>query len=434
MTSVPEKPQSATVQWVCLTGFGAAVVTFLGLKSMSVAPLHIAVACIAAVALSIGVLDLIFLKVHRRADSGLEFDRPFDFNLRRVLIKLLGLLITLEVIAMAYWILPEYQGSFYQHLWNMLAIYWPYLLVLVVVYFAYIDARMRDPQDGYWQVGCLLLGRWRECDAAVLRQYALGWVVKAFFFPLMFTYLVNDFTRLLSFTPASLGSTVAIYDFLFLLTFSVDVLFAAMGYLMTLRLFGAHIRSTEPTLIGWSVAIVCYQPMWSFFSSHYLVYQDGYAWGAWLSGSQALLVLWVIMISLLNLVYLWSTVTFGVRFSNLTHRGILTNGPYRFSKHPAYIAKNLSWWLIAVPFLPVHGWDTAAKQCAMLLGLNLVYYLRAKTEERHLSWDKTYVDYARWMNENGIFSRLAKRLPVLGYQEKNVLGNLSFSPVKETSK
>ena len=368
-------------------------------------------------ALSIGFLDVFFLKVHKREDSGLDFERPLQFNLHRVFIKLLGLFITLEAIAFAYWVLPEYQGSFYKHLWELLAIYWPYLLAVVVVYFFYIDARMREPEDAYWQAGCILLGRWRKCDKAVLKQYALGWLVKGFFFPLMFTYLIMDFTRLLAFSPSSLSNIFKLYDFLFLVTFSVDVMFAALGYLMTLRLFGAHIRSTEPTLLGWSVAIVCYQPAWSFFSSHYLVYEDAHAWGAWLSGSNGLLLTWVVIISLLNLVYVWSTITFGIRFSNLTHRGILTNGPYRFTKHPAYIAKNLSWWFIAVPFLPIHGWDMALKQCVMLLGLNLIYYLRAWTEERHLSWDKTYVSYALWMNEHGMFRRITKLAPFLKYQK-----------------
>ena len=131
------------------------------------------------------------------------------------------------------------------------------------------------------------------------------------------------------------------------------------------------------------------------------------------------MLFWVILISALNLVYLWSTITFGIRFSNLTHRGILTNGPYRFTKHPAYIAKNLTWWLIAIPFLPIHGWDMAFKQCLMLLGLNLIYYLRAWTEERHLSWDPTYVSYALWMNENGLFRHITKLVPVFKYQNKS---------------
>jgi isoprenylcysteine carboxyl methyltransferase (ICMT) family protein YpbQ len=418
VNNISGKPQSATAQWICFTGFGVATATFFALKSLGISPLHVSVGCLVSLALTIVFLDSFILKVYKRPDSGLDFTKAFKFNAARVLIKLMGLAITLELIALAYWVLPEYQGNFYHHLWAMLRFYWPYLLTIAVVYFVFVDAKMRDPKDGYWQAGCLLLGRWKECDKATLKQFALGWLVKAFFFPLMFTYLVNDFTRLLSFNPASLTSPMAVYDFLFLLTFAIDVLFAALGYLMTLRLFGAHIRSTDPTLLGWSVAIVCYQPAWSFFSSHYLIYQDGYAWGAWLSGAPVMLIVWVVLIASLNLVYLWSTITFGIRFSNLTHRGILTNGPYQFTKHPAYIAKNLSWWLIAVPFLPIQGWDIAFKQCLMLLGLNLIYYARAKTEERHLSMDGTYVSYANWMNDHGMFKSLNKLIPFFRYQAK----------------
>lgn len=413
-----QRPASATVQWICFTGFAMGVATFFFLKFLQLPPLHVVVGCMLTLAVSIGVLDLLVLKVHRRPDSGLDFTRPARTSLSRVLVKLLGFFATLGIIALSYWVLPEYRGSFYNPLWQMLGFYWPYLVFLIVGYFFYLDGRMQEPRDGYWQVGNLVLGRWQYSHWPGLRQYALGWLVKAFFFPLMFVYLANDFSWLLKFSPGKLTSISAYYDFVFRLTFAVDVAFAALGYLMTIRLFGAHIRSTEPTLLGWSVAIVCYQPLWSAFSTHYLTYQDNYAWGPWLSDIPVMMIVWAVSISLLNLVYLWATITFGLRFSNLTHRGILTNGPYRFSKHPAYIAKNLSWWLIAVPFLPVHGWDMALRQCLMLFGLNVIYYLRAITEERHLSWDKTYVAYAEWMNDHGIFARLGKRLPFFRYRKK----------------
>ena len=38
-----------------------------------------------------------------------------------------------------------------------------------------------------------------------------------------------------------------------------------------------------------------------------------------------------------------------VRFSNLTYRGVLTNGPYAFTRHPAYLSKNLFWWCASMP-------------------------------------------------------------------------------------
>src|SRR5208283_2486604 len=119
-------------------------------------------------------------------------------------------------------------------------------------------------------------------------------------------------------------------------------------------------------------------------------YDSGPGWGAWLRGVPWLYELWGCLIVLLVFFYVWSTVAFGARFSNLTHRGIITNGPYRYTKHPAYLAKNLSWWLIAMPFMP-SGNGAHFVRCCMLLGvLNGIYYLRAKTEERHLLLDPVY--------------------------------------------
>ena len=94
-------------------------------------------------------------------------------------------------------------------------------------------------------------------------------------------------------------------------------------------------------------------------------------------------------------VYVWATIAFGARFSNLTHRGIITNGPYRYTKHPAYLAKNLSWWLISTPFMLTGSVEGTLRRCLLLGLLNLIYYFRAKTEERHLSLDPVYQRYAR---------------------------------------
>ncbi len=57
----------------------------------------------------------------------------------------------------------------------------------------------------------------------------------------------------------------------------------------------------------------------------------------------------------LTAIYAWATLAFGIRFSNLTYRGVLTNGPYRFTRHPAYVSKNLFWWLSVLPFMVSSG-------------------------------------------------------------------------------
>jgi steroid 5-alpha reductase family enzyme len=125
---------------------------------------------------------------------------------------------------------------------------------------------------------------------------------------------------------------------------------------------------------------------------------------------------WIVagVVIFLVLVYVLATIAFGVRFSNLTHRGILTNGPYRFTKHPAYVAKNSSWWLTATPFLAHDSVAQAIKRCLMLGLMNFMYFMRAKTEERHLSQDPTYVEYGLWMNEHGVL-RFLNKIPFMKY-------------------
>ncbi|MDP9415955.1 MAG: DUF1295 domain-containing protein, partial [Pseudomonadota bacterium] len=114
---------------------------------------------------------------------------------------------------------------------------------------------------------------------------------------------------------------------------------------------------------------------------------------------------------LLTGIYAWATVAFGIRFSNLTHRGILTHGPYAWTKHPAYVSKNLFWWAATLPFLATTGNPVdMIRNTALLAIISGVYYWRARTEERHLMADPAYRDYADWMERNAPLPRLMRRL------------------------
>lgn len=91
------------------------------------------------------------------------------------------------------------------------------------------------------------------------------------------------------------------------------------------------------------------------------------------------------MLAVLTAIYAWSTVAFGIRFSNLTYRGVLTNGPYRFSRHPAYLSKNLFWWLSTLPFLVTSHSPVDMVRDTVFLGcVSAIYFWRARTEEAHL--------------------------------------------------
>src|SRR3546814_2943060 len=89
-------------------------------------------------------------------------------------------------------------------------------------------------------------------------------------------------------------------------------------------------------------ALICYPPF-ILMNGGPLDYQIGGSdWGHWFAGHDMLMALWGAVLVALIAVYAWATMAFGIRFSNLTHRGVITHGPYAFTRHPAYVSKNLS--------------------------------------------------------------------------------------------
>jgi protein-S-isoprenylcysteine O-methyltransferase Ste14 len=126
-----------------------------------------------------------------------------------------------------------------------------------------------------------------------------------------------------------------------------------------------------------------------------------------MEGHPGLLWCWAAVMVALTAIYAWATFAFGLRFSNLTYRGVLTNGPYRFTRHPAYLSKNLFWWASVLPFLVTNGSLTDAIRNTVLLAVvSGIYYWRARTEEAHLlAEDAKYREYHAWMGQNAFITR-----------------------------
>jgi protein-S-isoprenylcysteine O-methyltransferase Ste14 len=326
--------------------------------------------------------------------------------------KLLGLAVTVGPIALAYWVFPEY-GDWYNTFWSLLRRFGVSLAVFSVLYTWIVDGQMRDPHDAYWQLGRVVLGHPSDARRADIANHYRGWLIKAFYLPLFVVFTHGQLNGILTYDLSTIKSTnIRLFHFLTDLIYALDVLYATVGYILSSRLIDTQLRTAEPTMFGWVVALECYMPFWGkVFSPLYLHY-DGIGFENWLSGVPTVRWVWAGVILALELIYLLATFAFGVRFSNLTNRGILTNGPYRYTKHPAYIAKNLSWWMITLPFVPYHGWADQVKWSLALAGVSTIYFLRAKTEERHLSKDPAYVEYALWMDEHG-WLRFLNRVPLV---------------------
>lgn len=258
--------------------------------------------------------------------------------------------------------------------------------------------------DGYAHFGQFVL-RKRRWQWVEQKELLLAWLVKLIFIPLMYSWLMMATEDLLALkisqTPA------AIVQGLYLYGLAIDLLVATGGYLFASRLLGNAVISTDKSWSGWLVCLLCYPPLiWVF--QQIKQQTNDLIWTDWLQPHQPLFWFWATAVSLTWLVYWLSTLHFGLRFANLSWRGLVSTGPYRWVKHPAYLSKNLYWWLYLVPFYGVTNGYELARNLFGLCFVSLVYFLRAYTEERHLLQFAEYRDYADHIRSNGLFARIKR--------------------------
>ena len=372
-----------------------------------------------ATAIPMVLWSLLVDRVHRNPTTGIDWDgiRPWRATFDISVAKLTGLWATWGLIALVYATGRFYwQGNFAFAMW-LLKNAAPALFAVSIPYILYFDRRAADPKDDCYRFGCWLMGTPDGGDAAAIHRHLRAWAVKGFFLAFMLAIVPPGYGDFVRADAARIwGDPVALANWLITFMFTIDVAFATVGYMLTLRPLDAHIRTANPHAAGWASALICYPPFVLMGENGPLDYHPGTGdWTLWFAGHPAML--WTVGILLVGLtaIYAWATVAFGYRFSNLTNRGILTHGPYAFSKHPAYLSKNLFWWLSTVPILSTGSWTDAARATILMGAVAGVYYWRARTEERHLAEDPAYRAYAAWMDRNApvprFFNRLSGRSP-----------------------
>ncbi len=243
------------------------------------------------------------------------------------------------------------------------------------------------------------------------KKAARGLLVKVFFTPLMTVFFSHQFPHLVNnvgFMAATIhgifsgGSYVLaqfnndLFNVAVAFIFSIDVALAWCGYVVSSRWVNNQIVSAEPTVFGWLVCIACYPPFQQILGVYYSAPSEQ----AILQFSQQwVITIFATMMVLSYFVYMSATLWFGVRFSNLTNRGIIRKGPYALVRHPAYASKNFAWWCVMFPVVVYNATHTglaaAGVQVLGLIFMTGLYYFRSITEEKHLSADPYYQEYCK---------------------------------------
>lgn len=396
------RPKSAVSAGVGVAGLGGLAAWLLIARHFGMSGPLAALANVAACGVPMVLWSILVDKVHRNATTGIDWDappHPLSETLDISLTKLAGLWATWAMIGCIYALCRFYWAGDYVFAMQCFAVAAPILFLASPAYVIWLDRRLIDPKDGAWSFGNWLMGL-GNADSPAIADHFRAWAVKGFFLAFMLSVVPGGFYEVVS-RPVEqiVASPVALAGYLISLMFVVDVAFATVGYVLTMRPLDAHIRSATPYAAGWVAALICYPPFLLMSGGGPLDYHPGTAeWSYWLDGKTALVWLWGAVLVLLTAIYAWATVAFGLRFSNLTNRGILTHGPYAWARHPAYLSKNAFWWLSTMPLLvTTENITDAVRNTAILAAVSGVYWWRAATEEKHLSSDPDYRAYRAWM-------------------------------------
>lgn len=221
-------------------------------------------------------------------------------------------------------------------------------------------------------------------------------LAKFFFTPIMIKFAVGNFNAIkykLNFFASHDMDWFSMsffndhfYGLMLAMLFFIDTAFFAFGYLFEASWLKNKIRSVDTSFFGWLVALACYPPFTDAFAKWAPWHTNDYAW---FGSSEATFALRILLLLLL-VGYVAATVSLGTKCSNLTNRGIVSNGAYSIVRHPAYICKNLFWWIVLIPVVPY----TPLAISGMAFW-TLIYYFRAITEERHLIKDPDYQAYCQ---------------------------------------
>jgi protein-S-isoprenylcysteine O-methyltransferase Ste14 len=269
----------------------------------------------------------------------------------------------------------------------------------------YFFIKPTPKEDKYWQLFLKVYSaipkfrissgqNYIQTEDRLVKIAILALCVKIFFLPVFLSWTIINYYHLTGSWPNLKGNFFAINQLAIDILITIDVLIFTIGYLIEMPKMKNQIRSVDPTLFGWLICIICYPPIntWIFTLVDYPLNSSWHG----LPEEYAMPVM--VVITLLWVIYVWATVALGFKASNLTNRGIIFHGPYRYIRHPAYISKLLIW--------TISGVLLAQYSFFIVLSFWIVYWLRAITEERHLSADPDYVRYkekVKWRFFPGLY-------------------------------
>lgn len=222
------------------------------------------------------------------------------------------------------------------------------------------------------------------------KQALLYLLLKLFFLPIMANIVASNIQGLMVTARAvQTGilqvSADLIYQVWFNAIFLIDGAIFAFGYLFAADWLGNKIKSVDPTMLGWVAALSTYPPFNGVTGTFIPMIKQAFPA---LSAAPEIIYFLGFLVLVCHTMFVVASLSLGTRASNLTSRGVVSWGLYRYVRHPAYTFKLTAWFVEGVIYATNLAYFVA------WFGFAGIYALRAWTEERHLSsTDPEYVEY-----------------------------------------
>lgn len=352
----------------------------------------------------------------------------------------LGMMACVAVLLFGWWLLSEYKRSYYKPFFDVLPSLLPFVPVVIAAAIFIAEWRMGAAPSGARELGLFLQGK-RNIDGKAIRDEFLALAIKGFFLPINFSELMRALEQIRGNEMLVFGDDFLRGHAVVLIMLYALILAAIIpGYFFSSRLFGNEIKKVDHTWFGWVITLCCYSPLVVAVFNRWFNYRPAVAnpewakpWTNFFAGHEWLLLTVAGLIILLEIWHYWGEAHFGLRSSNLTNRGVITDGPYRACKHPVYVAKCIGWALIWLPFFAGTTPLESLRLTLLFFCICGVYVLRGYVEERLLSSDPDYVSYALYIDKKGMFAWVGRLCPPLSFryryerwQDARAKGRLDF--------
>ncbi|MEQ1696696.1 MAG: isoprenylcysteine carboxylmethyltransferase family protein [Hyphomicrobiaceae bacterium] len=364
---------------------------------------------------------------YARVNQGIDHPKQcLKVIAERALSQWLDSMLGLALVVLFWWLLDaEYGRSEYKPLREALPLVLPFTAPVVLIATLLAAWRLGPIREGPTPLATFLLSLGRDRRTSELQQAVLALLVRAIFLPLNFCVFVHCISHIRGreaylLTAAWPGLHAEILTVIYALLIATII----PGYLFSSRLLGTQVRRIDTTILGWAATLACYRPLSLAVFERWLNYHGSSAipgadrpWVTVTGNWPSILLTVGTAIIALEFVHLWAEASFGLRASNLSNRGIITHGPYKWCKHPIYLSKCLGWILIYLPFASATV-SESIRATLLFAGVCGLYAVRSYAEERLLASDPDYVEYALWMDGHGLFSWVSRLFHGLSFRAR----------------